>query len=1368
MGIARFYRWLSERYPLINEVIDVDSVPDFDNFYLDMNGIIHHCSHGNTGGRKQASEDHMWLDVFKYVSGLVYRIKPKKLVYLAVDGVAPRAKMNQQRSRRFRSAHDAKESREKTDKMKQSNGKSGGESAQGFDSNCITPGTAFMERLVHHLEFFVQKKIGEDPLWKDLKIVLSGPDVPGEGEHKIMDYIRSIKSQPAYDANTRHCLYGLDADLIMLSLASHEPYFALLREEIDFSFSRTKSKENRSMVKSDKFQLLHISLLREYLALDFLGDFYLEDRAGSSSLLDRVIDDFVLFCFLVGNDFLPHLPFGEIGEGGLNKLFECYKLLMKAKGEEGHFLSSMNGNINYGNLFLFLQSYLEVEAGLIEEMLTNDRWKIGETRVCNSATPQPITSELYRDDMMPAADSSSEEGWKTNVVSKKNIRRVSRGTPESVQAAMDEYYDIKLGIVTGTAEGKNQLENLVLSYLEALQWIYLYYYKGPPSWDWYYPFHYSPFALDLVQILAEKFDSGNALSFKFDLGKPFLPFQQLMAVLPPASGKNFLPPSLYNLMVAPESPIRSFYPEEFEIDIDGVRVPWGGVTIIPFVDEKLLVRVINETIASKGLLDEEKRRNSLGQAKVFYSANGLSDRAAPSASLVESVVSTIPSLVKNVETCRIFVEPFSHAPLPAAVEIFPHYVLPGFSVKAHPDFPSLFKFEDLFVIAFSYGSGVRIFNSMSKQESLFVSLTIKNLRLSELANLHSDASSETVSCNFPFYSKTSTVMSITDVTGRVKLAKNGGRVTDRSFDKGKYESDIDYLVSRLEESGLRIQFEPPQTEGAMTDVEMYYSQPVLEVADDKGDLVKVLGCIAVVKEKKERLVSLSRRASPATSSADLSALAITAPLGGISLNTKSPLIFGQPFKFVDQGTRAKFTHIPSEDSIACISAAINDLLGITKSVKYTQWFSVSEVATSIGRSPDFVWSVFGEVWIRFGKFQEEVGMNLWSYSSTGEPQCVAGFSQFAPGKNRRSAGNGRCYRNRWEQPDRREWKFSLEATHQLNRYMRDWPELMTELAQAVSGAHTNAINGGITVQGKRLFLRFKRPEGTRNLSGRDDWVSDYYLGQIVSYVNGQRWKTFSICSYEYQSLQPEFVKVISDFVDRFPQLVTETVVPETQVFPLSAQSIQTALRNELQIGQRGIYVKDNGIVPIGTWGTVVGIYGSVREMRVDILLDKESLNASSLNGVCPEMRGIRVTRQEFVAPIFGPAPVIRDNQIKSAKNKILADLILEMDKNVTQKVTAVQSLRRPDSAAQLVPTNPAGPIGIKININDLFGKNAHVTQPESATQAPSRRPLPPTALFNLPQELTGTTPPLTPPQRQSGEIPEFLLAKLRNKQQPPK
>lgn len=103
-----------------------------------------------------------------------------------------------------------------------------------FDSNCITPGTEFMARLSAHLHFFVRKKQTEDAAWQRMRVILSGHDVRGEGEHKIMEHIRMARLQPDYAPNQRHCMYGLDADLIMLALVTHEPHFTLLREVVTF------------------------------------------------------------------------------------------------------------------------------------------------------------------------------------------------------------------------------------------------------------------------------------------------------------------------------------------------------------------------------------------------------------------------------------------------------------------------------------------------------------------------------------------------------------------------------------------------------------------------------------------------------------------------------------------------------------------------------------------------------------------------------------------------------------------------------------------------------------------------------------------------------------------------------------------------------------------------------------------------------------------------------------------------------------------------------------------------------------------------------------------------------------------------------
>jgi 5'-3' exoribonuclease 1 len=121
-----------------------------------------------------------------------------------------------------------------------------------------------MGRLSVCLKYFITKKVREDHDWKNVQIIFSGHDVPGEGEHKIMEYIRAQKAQPEYEPNQSHCLYGLDADLIMLSLASHEPHFCLIREEGVLD----KRKKAQSLIEQ-KFHLLHIGLVREYFELEF-------------------------------------------------------------------------------------------------------------------------------------------------------------------------------------------------------------------------------------------------------------------------------------------------------------------------------------------------------------------------------------------------------------------------------------------------------------------------------------------------------------------------------------------------------------------------------------------------------------------------------------------------------------------------------------------------------------------------------------------------------------------------------------------------------------------------------------------------------------------------------------------------------------------------------------------------------------------------------------------------------------------------------------------------------------------------------------------------------------------------------------------
>jgi len=234
MGVPALFRWLSQKYPkIISPVIEelpeeVDngdgtttSIPidartpnpngeEMDNLYLDMNGIVHPCSHPEDRP-PPANEEEMMIAVFDYTERVVNMCRPRKLLMIAVDGVAPRAKMNQQRSRRFRSAQEAAEKDQAVAEyhaMLKATGR--GAEIEGeekpkktWDSNAITPGTPFMDILAASLRYWVSYKLSTDPAWEKLKVIISDATVPGEGEHKIMNFVRSQRSSPTHDPNTR-------------------------------------------------------------------------------------------------------------------------------------------------------------------------------------------------------------------------------------------------------------------------------------------------------------------------------------------------------------------------------------------------------------------------------------------------------------------------------------------------------------------------------------------------------------------------------------------------------------------------------------------------------------------------------------------------------------------------------------------------------------------------------------------------------------------------------------------------------------------------------------------------------------------------------------------------------------------------------------------------------------------------------------------------------------------------------------------------------------------------------------------------------------------------------------------------------------
>uniref|UniRef100_A0A4W3HGM6 5'-3' exoribonuclease 1 n=1 Tax=Callorhinchus milii TaxID=7868 RepID=A0A4W3HGM6_CALMI len=569
-------------------------IPEFDNLYLDMNGIIHQCSHPNDEDvHFRISEEKIFADIFHYVEVLFRIIKPKKTFFMAVDGVAPRAKMNQQRGRRFRSA---KEAEEKIKKALEKGEKLPTEAR--FDSNCITPGTAFMARLQEQLKYFVNTKISTDRSWQGVVVYLSGHETPGEGEHKIMEFIRAEKLKPDHDPNTRHCLYGLDADLIILGLTSHEPNFSLLREEV--RFGGKKSQRRIAAVEETTFHLLHLSLMREYIDYEFSP---IRDKICFEFDLERIIDDWILMGFLVGNDFIPHLPHLHINHDALPLLYKTYIDVLPTLG--GYI--NEGGTLNLEHFEKYLVKLSEFDREHFSEVFVDLKWfesKVG-TKYLNEAAG--IAAEEARkckkknkvpdDSLFLAALDESDHDVEADIEDEDDLFETEFRQYKRV------YYMSKMGVEVVSDEFLAQQAEC---YVQAIQWILHYYYHGVQSWSWYYPFHYAPYLSDIRNI--------RKLKIKFDIGKPFKPFEQLLAVLPAAS-KDLLPKCYEYLMTDEESPIIEYYPPDFRTDLNGKAQEWEAVVLIPFIDERLLLDAME--LRNKHLSEEEKQRNKHSECLMF-------------------------------------------------------------------------------------------------------------------------------------------------------------------------------------------------------------------------------------------------------------------------------------------------------------------------------------------------------------------------------------------------------------------------------------------------------------------------------------------------------------------------------------------------------------------------------------------------------------------------------------------------------------------------------------------------------------------------------------------------------------------------------
>jgi len=617
------------------------------------------------------------------IETLVQVARPQRVLYIAIDGVAPRAKMNNQRERRYKFVDEVRLFKEKASHTGQEIPES------FFDPNSISPGTLFMLELNTQLEAFIVGKMETDPNWRQLEVVLSGVDVPGEGEHKMMQYMRERQGE-----NTRHCLYGLDADLIVLGLVTHQENVVILREEVNITYIR-ENPPRKLIGTPAKYQLICLNLVREYLQLDFACLPALD--------LERLIDDFILIIAFVGNDFIPRLPTFEISEGSINFLIETYKKLWSEVG-----YLSQEGVVQWPALARFLGGLPHYELKALEERVSSKKRVRTNEPMPSTATQKLSVKNLYFEGVNETYVKSKSQKKETEDPADDpeippeapsidpRLQETLKGTLKSggIQLIKTRYYQEYFGFDVTQEPGLFQVRDVIREYLRGLQWVLFYYYRGCPDWEWFYRYHYGPMISDFQEV-SELMAVPLASEMSFTLHTPYTPLHQLLTVLPPGSS-HLLPASYRAILHSPDH--LDMFPERPKIEYDFLcaRVGWQSLKIIlPFVR----LEKVQELTADIEVTEEISRRNALGSERAFtYAPNG----PARSVNICDFHV-----VGKELST-RVGKRDL---PLP---------VLGGFKARRqgngpHPDFPSLTRLQFHPVLK---EIGVQIFLSRSSLATL--------------------------------------------------------------------------------------------------------------------------------------------------------------------------------------------------------------------------------------------------------------------------------------------------------------------------------------------------------------------------------------------------------------------------------------------------------------------------------------------------------------------------------------------------------------------------------------------------------------------------------------------------------------------------
>lgn len=552
MGIPYVYQYYYNKYNRENELM-IDfyklSLMNIDYLFFDYNSLIHPCAQQilsanndkyilieNKIDRTEVIERDIIENCLNYTRLLINKVletKRKgemKFVYIMIDGVAPRSKMNQQRERRYKSEFF---------KLGDTN------KSSLWDSNKITPGTLFMTKIKNSLNDFTTKI--ENTL--NIRCIISDSNDIGEGEHKIMRIINNIQT------NGSICIYGLDADLIMLSLMNNNyDKIILIR---DNSFNNNLS-DNKQII-----DYLNINSLKRYICNDISSLLQKHKQVNINTIdVDNIIYDYITICFLLGNDFLEHIPSLSIKKNGIDIILRAY-----INAWRGNHLINKNFICDEKNWYQFIN--LHYLRDLMYHLKNNESYFFK-----NFKLDSLVLSEVNNYEIL--SQNENIKFYKEDFI---------RFNENEFKSRYYMYYDINL----------NKIDKVCLNYIQGLYWIFGYYNNHiHNNWTWYYEYHNSPFCSDIFEFLKNtKFDvitDYMIQSNKLKESKPYTPIKQLYMVLPKTSLKNILKDMGYNIDNLEYSLFLydKFYPSKISVDIYNKKYLWQTKIFFENIDENII------------------------------------------------------------------------------------------------------------------------------------------------------------------------------------------------------------------------------------------------------------------------------------------------------------------------------------------------------------------------------------------------------------------------------------------------------------------------------------------------------------------------------------------------------------------------------------------------------------------------------------------------------------------------------------------------------------------------------------------------------------------------------------------------------------